>query len=300
MEYSFPRYLLAKQTVDDRAINRPVLERLRSGLEVLRQERSGSLRSIEVGAGIGTMLKRLLDWGLISQGEYILLDQSGENINFAREWLPNALSEGGLKADWFDQSDLQISGNACDLAVRFAEGDLHDFPATNPPKADLLIAHALLDLLPMPDSLVRLFSLVRPGGLAWLTLNFDGVTALEPAIDPALDQLIERLYHESMDRRETGGDSRSGRHLFGHLQRAGGRILAAGSSDWVIYPDGGSYQAQEAYFLYFIIHFFEQSLSGHPQLDPKTFRSWLSRRREQIKQGELVYITHQMDFLVAV
>src|SRR5512137_722474 len=47
----------AKQTVDDRALNRLVLEKLRNELEILRQERPGPIRITEVGAGIGTMLK---------------------------------------------------------------------------------------------------------------------------------------------------------------------------------------------------------------------------------------------------
>ncbi|GEM_PF-5039026 len=46
--------------------------------------------------------------------------------------------------------------------------------------------------------------------LAWLTVNFDGLTALEPPIDPALDEQIERLYHATMDSRTTGGRLRLG------------------------------------------------------------------------------------------
>jgi hypothetical protein len=173
-----------------------------------------------------------------------------------------------------------------------------DFISSDPPKADLLIAHAFLDLLPMPESLPKLFSLVKPDGLAWLTLNFDGVTTLEPVIEPALDLKIERLYHQTMNERPTGGDSQSGRHLFKHLRDSGVQILAAGPSDWVVYAQNGRYQADEAYFLHFILHFFEQSLTGHSGLDPKTFADWLQERRAQIDRGELVFIAHQMDFLV--
>jgi hypothetical protein len=169
---------------------------------------------------------------------------------------------------------------------------------TNPPKADLLIAHAFLDLLPMPESLSKLFSLLKSEGLAWLTLNFDGVTTLEPVIDPVLDAKIEQLYHLTMDERPTGGDSRSGRHLFNYLKGADTEILAAGPSDWVVYPQGGHYPADEAYFLQFILYFFEQSLSNHPDLDAVKFATWLKERREQIDRGELTYIAHQMDFLV--
>jgi hypothetical protein len=143
-----------------------------------------------------------------------------------------------------------------------------------------------------------LFSLIKPGGQAWLTLNFDGVTTFEPVTDLKLDTQIERLYHQTMDDRPSGGDSRSGRHLFKYLRDAGADILAAGSSDRVVFAQNGKYPADESYFLHIILHFFEQSLTGHPDLDADSFAAWLKKRRTQIDRGELVYIAHQMDFLV--
>ncbi len=175
---------------------------------------------------------------------------------------------------------------------------MFDFIAQKPEPADLLIAHAFLDLLPMPESLPKLFSLTE--NLAWLTVNFDGVTSLEPVIDSELDVKIERLYHESMDARPSGGDSRSGRHLFGHLKQAGAEIVSAGASDWVVYAVDGRYPADEAYFLQFVLHFFEESLGNHPELNAAVFADWLEKRRGQVERGELVYIAHQMDFLARI
>jgi hypothetical protein len=167
-----------------------------------------------------------------------------------------------------------------------------------PEPADLLVAHAFLDLLPMPGSLGKLFTLTN--NLAWLTLNFDGVTTLEPVINPELDARIERFYHQTMDTRPGGGDSLSGRHLFGHLKQARAQVVSAGASDWVVYPVDGLYPLEEAYFLQFILHFFEESLSAHPGLEPSAFVDWLAKRRQQVERGELVYIAHQMDFLCQV
>ena len=94
MDYSFPRYLLAKQTVDDRALNKDVVHALRGHLP------SEPISIIEVGAGIGTMLKRLVDWNLFRRGEYILVDSMQENIAYAREWIPAWASEAGLSVEW--------------------------------------------------------------------------------------------------------------------------------------------------------------------------------------------------------
>jgi len=294
MVYSFPRYLLAKQTVDDRALNQQVYKTLVSRLP------SHAINTIEVGAGIGTMATRLLRWGLMSRANYSVVDSMQENFDFALGWLPKWAEDNHLGLSDLEKNGLRIFDDDRDLRITFARSDVFDFIKTNPPKADLLIAHAFLDLLPMPESLSELFSLLKPNGLAWLTVNFDGVTSFEPVIDPALDAQIERLFHQTMDERPTGGDSRSGRHLFKYLQDAGAQIIAAGSSDWVVYPQNGKYPADEAYFLHFILHFFEESLNGHTDLDADTFAAWLRERHAQIDRGELLYIAHQMDFLVRV
>jgi hypothetical protein len=290
MDYSFPRYLLSKQTVDDRALNKDVIHALQEHLP------SGPISIIEVGAGIGTMLKRLVDWNLFRSGKYILVDSVQENIAFAREWIPAWASEAGLIVERIGPDRLHLCDQARDMDIRFECADVFDFTGRNKTPADILVAHAFLDLLPMPESLKNLLSLTK--GFAWLTINFDGVSSLQPLIDPLLDEQIETLYHRSMDERHTGGDSRMGRKLFEHLQTVEAEILAAGASDWVVYARDGKYPSDEKYFLQFILHFFESSLKDREELDANTLREWLAQRHDQINCGDLVYIAHQMDFLV--
>lgn len=294
MEYSFPRYLLAKQTVDDRALNQYVLDTLRENLP------QPPIRIIEVGAGMGSMLARLLSWGIISRAEYVHVDAMQENIEYASEWIPQWAAGAGMRAERIAGNQLRVFDESRDVHIRLERADVFDFIKRNSPQSDLLIAHAVLDVFRLPESLPELFSLLKPRGLAWLTVNFDGVTAFEPTIDAALDATIERLYHETMDTRPTGGDSRTGRHLFSYLRSAGAAILAAGASDWVVHSVDGKYPSDEAYFLHFILHFFEESLAGHKDLNASAFTDWLAKRRAQIERGELVYIAHQMDFLVRV
>jgi hypothetical protein len=292
MNYSFPRYLLSKQTVDDRALNRGVLEALKANLP------RRPIRIIEIGAGMGNMVARLLSWDVITKADYIHVDAMEENINYAVKWIPRWAAGAGFKTERISERQLGLFDEEREVSIHLERSDVFDFIANNRIPADLLIAHAFLDLLRMPESMPKLLSLTKD--LAWLTVNFDGVTSLEPTIDAQLDDQIERLYHETMDKRATGGDSRAGRHLFAHLRSAGAQILSAGSSDWVVHALDGKYPADEAYFLEFILHFFEESLSGHPKLDASAFANWLAERRRQIQSGELVYIAHQMDFLAKV
>ena len=290
MEYSFPQYLLSKQSVDDRALNKDVLNTL------MARSLPQPLRIIEVGAGIGTMVRRLVRWNVVCDAEYVLVDERQENIEYASAWIQQWAAEAGFGWERTDGHHLRVWDATHDIRIRLVQADVFDFIQKNHEPADLLIAHAFLDLLPMPESLPGLLSLTK--GLAWLTINFDGVTTLQPTLNPGLDAQIERLYHQTMDTRLTGGDSRSGRHLFSHLRQAGAEILASGASDWVVHAMEGKYPAEEAYFLQFILHFFEQSLMGHPELDKEVFANWLEERCAQIERGELVYIAHQMDFLV--
>ena len=290
MDYSFPHYLLSKQTVDDRALNKDVLNALRANLS------PQPVTIIEVGGGIGTMLKRLIQWGILCSGDYILVDAMEANIAYAREWIPQWATEAGLRLERFGQNQLRVCDPARDVRISLECADIFDFVQRNEKPADLLIAHAFLDLLPMPESLEKLFLLTK--GLAWLTLNFDGMTTLEPIIDNSLDEKIEQLYHKTMDMRPSGGDSRTGRKLFEHFRSLNTEIIAAGASDWVVHTKQGKYPADEGYFLHFILNFFESSLRAHAELDAVEFENWLAKRHAQIEQGELVYIAHQIDFLV--
>ena len=292
VEYSFTRYLLAKQSVDNRALNRHVLDALVASLPQRR------LRVIEIGAGIGNMLARLLAWHVLAQADYVHEDSMPENIRFALGWIRQWAESNGMRVDMGADGSFRVSDGMRDVTVSLLEKDFSAFVQSNPEPADLLIANAFLDLLPLPEGLSQVLSLTRD--LAWLTINYDGLTVFQPVFDAALDEQIVQLYHRTMDERPTGGDSLTGRHLLADLQRLGARILAAGPSDWVVYPREGAYPEDEAYFLEFILHFIEQALSDHPDLDAHGFNSWLARRRQQIRSGELIYVAHQLDVLVRV
>jgi len=298
--YSFQAYLSAKKSVDERAINRAVWDGLAQALPPA--SRSGPLQVLEVGCGTGAMLERMLDRGLLTCAGYLGLDALPENIASARRSLQAWAEARGWQVRAGEKA-LEISQGEKWLSIHFEALDLFDFIDTRgggPPDFDLLVAHAFLDLMDIPTTLPRLFSLLRPGGLYYFPINFDGVTLLEPVIDPPFDTTVIAAYHASMDERVTdgkpSGDSQAGRHLFQHLARCGASILAAGSSDWVVFARQGVYPADEAYFLHCILHFFESSLAGHPSLDASRLAAWLAERHAQVARGELVYIAHQIDF----
>jgi SAM-dependent methyltransferase len=290
MTIDYGRYLAAKTTVDDRALSRPVLAELR------RLMPAGALRVLEVGAGLGTMVARLIDWGAIGAGEYILLDADQQLLGQSRQWLFDWASARGLR------SELRPDGvRVGDLQVRLVHAELGSYLETAQEEpADVLIANAVLDLVDVPAILPGLLRLLVPGGVYWFTINYDGETVFAPS-HPFDDQIMA-AYHRDMDERirygRPAGESRTGRRMFAHLSAAGAPALAAGSSDWVVYagPDR-NYPGDEAYFVRCILHTIQNALHDHrDQVDPADLVGWLAERSRQLDAGELVYIAHQLDF----
>src|SRR5215470_8623281 len=242
MTFDHARYLAAKTTVDDRALNRHVLA------ELCRLMPAGAPRVLEVGAGLGTMVARLMDWGAVGAGEYILLDADRQLLDHSRRWLHDWATARGLRSDLLPDG-LQVG----DLRVRLVHAELGSYLETDHGAlADVLIANAVLDLVDVPAILPRLLRLLVPGGVYWFTINYDGETIFEPG--HPLDGQVTRAYHRDMDERirygRPAGESRTGRLLFHYLRAAGAPALAAGSSDWVVYAArDGNYPADEAYFL---------------------------------------------------
>ena len=290
MTVDYARYLTAKTTVDDRALNRHVLA------ELCRLMPADAPRVLEVGAGLGTMATRLMDWGAVGAGEYILLDADRQLLDCSRRWLRDWAAERGLRSAPLPDG-LQVG----DIRVRLVHAELGSYlEAAHEAPADVLIANAVLDLMDVPAVLPGLLRLVA-GGVYWFTINYDGESIFVPG-HPHDDQIMQ-AYHRDMDERvrygRPAGESRTGRHLFHHLRAAGAPARAAGSSDWVVSagPDG-NYPGDEAYFLRSILNTVQNALrSRQDWVEPADLAGWLAERGRQLAAGDLVYIAHQLDFV---
>lgn len=298
-KYSFERYLTAKKSVDDRALHQGVRQALAAHMPP--SSRENPWRVLEVGAGVGTMIERLWESHLFGYARYTALDLEIDNLLAGWERLEGWFRRREDVQSVFSGEDLEIEGKRRGLEVRFLAADIQEYMDRCSESFDLLIANAFLDLVDVEAVLPSLLGLLRPGGLFYFTINFDGMTHFEPEIDPFLDARVEELYHRTMDERITNGmisgDSRIGRHLFGHLRSCGAEVLEVGASDWVVFPGKNGYPEDEAYFMHFILHTVHQALQGHPELDADEFAAWVARRHQQVEHRELVYIAHQIDFL---
>jgi hypothetical protein len=97
----FQRYLRAKRTVDDRALDGDIIASLRERLAERARRRDGPLRVLEVGAGVGTMVERLLAWDVLPPGEtrYTAVDVNPTSVRELRHRLAeHATGEGAESA----------------------------------------------------------------------------------------------------------------------------------------------------------------------------------------------------------
>jgi hypothetical protein len=261
------RYLEAKRTVDDRAIDRRVRDRM-------LDELPDAPRIVEAGAGTGATVPRLLDWG-VTAGEYRGIDRDSDVIDLARR----------RRRPECDGDPTDAGVRVDDLRVRFEQGDA--LAATVDDPADLVVAQAFLDLIPIGDALDAFAAMLHPGGVVYAPITFDGETVFQP--DHPADEAVIGAYHDAIDA-EPGRDARAGRHLLNRCRERDGDLLAVGASDWVVYPP---YPADERYFLGTILEFVEEAVVG--SVDGAD--AWLDARRRQLDAGRLSYVAHGYDVL---
>ena len=331
---AFRRYLRAKRSVDDRALDRRLLGILRERLAD-RAARDGRLRVFEVGTGVGTMVARLIDWEVLPPGEtrYVAVDRDPDALAglgpFLREWAddreaPASVTEAAGGSEAAGESEaaggseaageseaaggseadaLVVETDARTVRVEPVAADGVAYAAEHAGESDALIGMALLDVLGL-DRLDQLLDALAPDGTYYFPITFDGGTRFRPAHSD--DRAIERLYHRHMDEKP-GGNSRAGGAALARLREAdGSTLLGVAGSDWIARPADGEagYPGDEAFFLRHILDTVEAAVGeviadgGETRaLSAADLDAWLEIRRRQVDSGELVYLTHQLDLI---
>ncbi len=284
--YSAVRYLTAKVAVDNDALNARVFAALEKGVAATEKQ---ALRVIELGAGVGSTFRRLYERGIIHSGEYVMVDRDVEALEEASRVTNAILDDDG-------RAELSVSYCADD-AIEYLNGESKAGRG-----ADVIVGQAFVDLVNVLEFVRAAASVLRPGRLLYLPITFDGETVFWPPIDAERDERIITAYHATMDAHQTPdglptGGTKAGRTLLRALPSAGLEIMAAGSSDWVVFPGSATYSQDVAYFLHHIINFVWESLQDNEAIPRDELQEWNAARHAQINRGELVYIAHQLDVL---
>nr|MBN1229202.1 hypothetical protein [Anaerolineae bacterium] len=300
-EYDFIRYLEAKQVVEDRAINQHVWQSLRKAL--FSSHAIGQVRLLYIGAGIGSMVRRILAWGLIP-GEAVItmVDPRADIIVEAQKCLPKWAQSHGYNVQQAN-GEFAFSRGHQQIMVRMEALDLSDFIMREQEKHkwDLLLSHALPETGDHLPGIPLLASLVEPGGLFYFTLNGEGIIKLSAIDGQEPDTGIEAQYTGKWCRKPDPADEGANRlpvcSAYQLLAKAGVKFLDVGGSSRVIFPGPYGYTVDEAYALHYLIHQIGLEVKDLPGMDAQILEGWSARRHTQIEEGKLVYISHHIDFL---
>jgi hypothetical protein len=291
------RYLAAKKEIDDRALSQSVWRKL--GRRLRQADRWGPLAVIEMGGGIGTMFDRVLDWALTPHLRYTLIEANRDYLaEFESRLKPLPFISTDSENRYHGQAPFDVT-----FALEMSCADI--YAVIDDPnmfhRYDLVMAHAVMDLVNIPETLNGFQHLLRPGGLLYLTLNYDGVTCFLPQWEPEFEEMLVSRYHFSMDNRIIGGrssgSSQSGRQLILHLLSAQLPLIAVGNSDWIVFPQHGGYTRSEAIFLEMIVHTIQRQLQRDSAVDQHKLAQWAKHRITQIAAGELIFMARNLDIL---
>ncbi|NLV09547.1 methyltransferase domain-containing protein [Halomicrobium mukohataei] len=276
MDHATPRYLHAKESVDERARSGRVRDRLLAALP-------DDPQIVDLGCGTGVTVSNLRRWG-VDRGRYRGIDTAAPIVTHARAVRPEICRQTGATVSR-DASGWTADGLDC----RFRVGEaLASADEQFQDGADVVVAQAFLDLVDLDDALAAVRRALAPSGLLYAPITFDGVTCFQP--DHPDDEAVQRAYHAAIDT-QPGRDSRAGRHLLDRLRDRA--VLAVDSADWIVRPRDGTYPADERYFLSQILSFVADALA-ESAVDGT---DWLTTRRAQLEAGALTYVAHQYDFL---
>ncbi len=297
-------WLAARRPFDDAALDRAATDAIRSWAEALPVDRG--VRVVDLGSGTGVALRRAAHWLRDREISAVAVDSDSELLVQApTAWLrdgADAISEPGGNPPpdpvhpyvaHFKTRNVMVSprvGDVLDL-IRdtgdFSEGEV-----------DLVLGHAVADLLPLDRLARRLAALLRPGGLAHLALTYDGKTSFTPTDESGHESRVIAAYHRHMDRRRAEdpahGGSTAGRRLPGELVRAGLQVVSVARSPWDVRPGG---TPGSAAVLDRMLRFVVDSVTELGDPPAAVVARWEVGRRVQLRAAELGLRVEHRDVL---
>lgn len=219
-------WLATRAPYDEAALDPGATAAIRAWAERLPPDRP--LLVVDLGSGTGVALARVRRWLGSRRMLAYAVDQDADLLARAAPLVPQCDGSQVMPIVGDLLLPLEALGGPSDGTV------------------DLVVGHALADLLPLDRLASRVAALLRPGGLAHLALVYDGETAFASRDDPHLpqrDRPVVAAFHRHMDRPASSvpgyGGSTAGRRLGAALVAAGLEVVADAPSVWHVRAGDG-------------------------------------------------------------
>jgi SAM-dependent methyltransferase len=274
--FDYVEYLQLKKAIDDRSLNPLVWQTLTDWI-TQKSLQHQKLRILEIGAGTGTMIGRLLESIFPFRASYTALEPEQAFKVAAKEQLERWANDKGIGFTEIANGVWQLNEGD-----KYLELDWLSIPAENvgtiieDSSLDLLLAHAVVDLLPVPVLLPKLLSLLKPEGAFYFSLNYSGTTQFEPGHHA--DDSLMQAYNRDMDARFDDlkwRASLTGIRLGSWLAATGYQVVAEADSDWKL-------NSSDSVFVRNILDTIKKALQGMNELP-----TWYDTRASQLEAGSL-------------
>lgn len=288
--FDYPEYLAIKQAIDDKSLNPSVWQALATALT--SQAGNPRFRILEIGAGTGSMIMRLLAAGLLDRCQYVAVELEPGFGRVAESALSVWAGAHGYRMEVISPSNWIVEKDEKIIEIQWLAADILELTsAFASGYFDLLIGHAIIDLLPVPECMPGLLNLLKPGGGYFFSLNFAGVTSFSPSHPRDLE--ITAAYHLDMDRRFPALQwraSQTGKILGKWLKEQGHLVCVEGDSPWQLCAVSTP-SAEVNRFIGNILDTMAKALAGLEGLE-----EWLKLRRQQADSGKLLFFAANRDY----
>jgi len=274
--FDYVKYLEVKKNIDDRSLNKAVWYEFSTWLKA-KSHQSEGLKVLEIGAGIGTMIERLVEASLLNKCHYIALEPEYSFKVAAKNRLLSWAKNCAFNFKICSEDLWMVYGNTLDIKIEWLDAEAEKIAQLfNDESFDLILSHAVIDLLPVPEIMPGILNKLKTQGGFYFSLNFSGETEFYPNHESDVD--IAKHYHADMDSRFPDLEwqpSRTGLELPKWLQHYGCKQIVEGESGWRL----GS---EDELIIKNILDTIKKALSGYPGL-----KNWLTERYSQLQQAQL-------------
>lgn len=275
-------WLALREPFDDAALDRSILAEIQACVRSFSSNRD--LIVLDLGSGTGAALRRAAGW---------LAGRSWRGYAVERD--PDLLACATVSDRAGRPPGVVISPLLADVLQ-----PLVDAGGPGEGSVDLLLGHALADLLPLDALAARTVALLRPGGLAHFALSYDGETVFSPEPEPDLAAEVMSAYHAHMDRLRavdaSYGGSTAGRRLVTEAGSAGLDILRSAPAYWEIWIERDRGRQAASCLINQMLDFVERS-SLEMGLWPADVRRWTASHRRAVRDGSARLRVRHLDLL---